>query len=434
MQVVLGCKDPRKYQKQHDFLKIIDNAEDGEKIVAHFVGGRGCAKTTTGVIAALKAGLYWLPGLPGIVTEPTYKALHDVFLREWKKIVPSPLWTFNQQLMRITMINGTEIDLRSRNVDNKGKEVSKGPNYAWCIEDEEAYKCDIQKWDDVDAAVRHPDARFHFHISLSTPKLNEYHKLCHRDNARVIHATSFDNPFLPRDFASNLAANMSPEYARQEIYGDWVSQTGRIWKHFDVELNKSRDRFDHSKPWELWCDLGINSAWIAIQRDSNRRIVAHAEWTPSDEGAEQTLTRIDAWVKGRPPSRVCVGHDVNTRSISDAQKPAVVFRRCWGQVVQIVPVTGFYADKQLQHMQAAASICTTNGERSFLISEHFVSHDSDKGRGLLELFEQDSWSDTPRTGEFLPKEGRLEHTRDAFMYGIIINNPPRYNKTQRRAK
>jgi len=433
MQITLGIKSPKKYPKQHQFLNLIRNAKDNEKIVAHFVGGRGCAKTTTMVLMAFELAMVHLPGLPGLITEPTHKLLHDVFLREWRKIVPAELWSFNQGLMRITLVNGTEIDLRSRNADDKNKEVSKGPNYAWAGEDEEAYKCDLKKWNDVDAAIRHPEAKFLVHFSGSTPKMNDYFKLCHRDNTTLIEATSFDNPFLPKDFAANMVANLSEEYASQEVYGRWVSLTGRIWKHWHDTYNFSDDTFDHSRPWELWCDLGINSAWIAVQKNDKGQIVAHHEWTPSDEGAEQTLTRIDALL-GRVPKRVVVGHDVNTRSVADASKPSVVFRRLWGQSCEIRPVTGFIADKQLQHMQASAAICTVNGDRQFLVSKHFVSHDSDKGRGLVEMFEQDSWSDTPRTGEFLPKDHRLEHMRDAFLYGIIVNNPPRFNKTQRRAR
>ena len=433
MHFKLRCKSPKRYPKQAQYLDFVRQAIPGTKVDAHFVGGRGCAKSTTLILTALRLGLQHCPGLPGIITEPVYPRLDDVIVREWQNIVPSELYKINHSKMFITLINGTIIDLRSRNVDNKSKEVSKGPNYAWALEDEQAYKCDLKKWDDVDAAIRHPKAPFLFHGSFSTPKMNDYHKLCHREEALRINATSFDNPFLPANFAADLESKLSAEYASQEIYGEWISLTGRIWKHWDAVLNRCSDRFDYARPWELWCDLGINSAWIAVQKNSSGKIVAHFEWTPSDEGAEQTLTRINATMQ-RPPKRVVVGHDINTRSIVDAQKPSVPFRRLWGSSPEIRPVTGFIADKQLQHMQGSASICTTHGERMFLIADDFVSHDSDKGRGLIELFEQDSWSTTPRTGEFLPKDHRLEHMRDAWMYGIIVNNPPRFNKSNQRAR
>jgi hypothetical protein len=435
----LNIRDPKLYAKQHQFLALDRTGEDVH--CSHFVGGRGCAKTTSGVILAFLAAYIWDPGIPGLVTEPTYRHLHDVFLREWEKIVPAALWKLNTSLMRLELLNGGTIDLRSRNVDNPTKEISKGPNYGWCVEDESSYKFNLRSYNDVHAAIRHPDAKRKFHVTLTTPKLNDYARLIRTPGHVVVQATSFDNPYLPANFARDLEASMGKLYARQEIYGEFIAQQGRIWSDFSEDRwprgNMVDLEYDRAKPWELWCDLGIMSSWLAIQKSNEggyQRFTVVAEWQPNNEGAAQTIQRI-VQNMGRPPSRVIVGADVGTRSVASAERPIYYFRQAWGDSTQVQPVTGDLADKGLQHMQASAAILTSDGKRRFCVSTRIKSHDEDNGRTILETMRTDQWGDNPRIGEYMPKtKGRsdlpnTEDTRDAFLYGVIVNFPPQMGRT-----
>ena len=436
----LNIKDPALYPKQHQFLRAVRAAGENVNCV-HFSGGRGCAKTTSGVILAFMAGVRWMPGIPGVVTEPTHKHMIRIFLREWKNIVPECLWNLNKSDMILELINGGQIDLVTRSVDNKTKESYKGPNVGWVIEDECAYKYNQQQWDDIHAAIRHKDAPFRFHVSLTTPKLNDYAKLVKREGHTLIRATSYDNPHNPVGYAADMESGVSKKYARQEIYGEFIAQQGRIWSDFSEEKwprgNMVDLEYDRTKPWELWCDLGIMSSWLAIQKSNEggyQRFVVVAEWQPNNEGAAQTIQRI-VQSMGRPPSRVIVGADVGTRSVASAERPIYYFRQAWGDSTQVQPVTGDLSDKGLQHMQASAAILTSDGKRRFCVSTRVKSYDEDNGRTILETMRTDQWGDAPRVGEYMPKtKGRsdlpnTEDTRDAFLYGVIVNFPPPLGRT-----
>jgi hypothetical protein len=438
-QLALNCKNPRAYQKQWDFLNM--DRSGGDVHCSHFVGGRGCAKTTTGVLVVFKAAFIDNPGLPGLVTEPTYRHLYDVFLREWESIVPKILWSLNKSLMRLELITGGTIDLRSRSVDSSGREIAKGPNYAWAIDDEAAYGFRAKQYQDIHASIRHPDAKSRFHVTLTTPKCNDYQKLVKTPGHVMIQATSFDNPFLPPNFASDLEKQMSKEYARQEIYGDFIAQSGRIWKDWSDERwpkgNILEYRHDPSKPWELWCDLGVMSSWLCVQRiqaAGQPLLCVTREWQPNNEGAAQTIQRISRDMGGKIPARVIVGADVNTRSVAIGERPIYYFRQAWGDSCVVQPVTGDLADKGLQHMAASSAILNSAGHRRLVAASQLISHDHDNGRGFVDMMRTDQWGENPRLGEYMPKtKGRTdlpntEDTRDAMLYGVIVNCPPQMSK------
>lgn len=438
--IELRCKNPKLYPKQYDFLNL---DRSGKHVYCDdFVGGRGCAKTTSAVLLIFDLAFIKNPGIPGLVTEPTFRHLYDVFLRSWEEIVPRILWKINQSLMRIELINGGTIDLRSRSVDSKRREVAKGPNYGWAIDDEAAYGFRAKQYQDIHASIRHPDSKVKVHATFTTPKCNDYRALVQSEGHRIIRATSFDNPFLPDTFAADIERQMSPEYARQEIYGEFISQTGRIWKDWSDEAwpkgNIYEYQHDGTKPWELWCDLGIRSSWLAVQRITAPGLpgpllcVTH-EWQPNNEGAAQTIQRISRDM-GRIPGKVICGADINTRSVASAERPMFYFRQAWGDGFQIHPITGTFADKGLQHMAASSAILNSAGQRRLVAARHLNSHDADHGRGFVETMRVDQWGENPRIGEFMPKTKNqtelpdTEDTRDAMLYGVIFNNPPQMGK------
>lgn len=446
MKLAIGVQDWAQSPIHLSVIDAVRNTARGEMTNMHLACGRGFGKTTLGVFIAGLALFRWMPHLPGLVTEPTHRHLHTVWLREWHRVWPRELWTLKASPLQIVSKCGKGvIDLVSRNVDNPGKEMSKGPNYAWAIDDEMAYRFRRQTWLDEHAAIRHPEAPFRFHATLTTPKLNDYHDLVQMPGHTLIQASTYDNPFLPRGFAEELEASCDPTYAEQEIHGRFVALQGRIWRHFDdarnyPDGNRTTVAHDREKPFELWCDLGIRSAWLAVQRvylDGATRYVVTHEWQPNNEGAEQTIQRISAAIG--TPYRVVVGSDVDTRSIVDSSTAATYFRRAWGDGTEILAVRGRLADKGLQHMTTSACILDTRGSRRLLVSRDIVSHDSQSQRGILDVMRKDVWLDTPRVGEFLPKtKGRpgladTEDTRDALMYGLIISEPPSVKMSQSHA-
>ena len=425
---------------QAAFLSI-DRAQAGTTR-SHYVGGRGSGKTTVGIMLMLRSMIEWNPGLPHLWTEPTYRLCHDVFLREWRKIVPSQLYKFHASDMKIVLVNGSELDIRSRNVDNPAKEISKGPNYCAAVDDEAANKYDPDRYWDIDAAVRHPNARCRFHDTLSTPQMGEYYTLCTHPFHTQVNATSFDNPFLDTEFASSLAQSLDPQRARQEIYGEWVALSGRIWDVADLSQtwplgNLHPHAWQPGKPYTLGCDLGVQSAWLIIQQVPNGHgepiDVVVAEYLPDDGDAVSVVRQINA--DYGVPSRVFVGADLNTRSIVDGGTASYVFRKQWGGI-PVVPITGDLANKDLQYQVAKGRILNANGARRCCVSAALRTYPERSPRGIKALWQADQWPSgrQVRYGELLPKDKRsagkaaLEDVRDAWLYAMIGLHPPKFVK------
>ena len=434
--LIMGIGDYRRSPSHQEIIDCVRHTPRGQMRCVDLACGRGYGKSTIAVYIAGLALFHWMPALPGLVTEPTGNHLHKVWIREFRKVWPGDLWELKSQPLQIVSKVGPGVlDLASRNVDNPNKEISKGPNYAWAIEDEAAYKFRRTDWVDVHAAIRHPYAPFRFHMTTTTPKLNEYAELVKERGHHLFQRSTYDNPFLPSGFAEELERSCDPHYAEQEIHGKFVALRGRIWEHFVDEVAPQGNRWsgghEDGQPWELWCDLGIRSAWLAVQKhyDSGRaRYVITHEWQPNNEGAEQTLQRINATLGC--PMRVIVGSDIDTRSVANAARPITFFRRQWGDGVQVTPVRGRVAGKDLQHMVTSAAILDNGGCRRLFVASRLVSHDKRNARGILDVMTKDQWPDVPRVGEFLPKTKNrpgmadTEDTRDALMYGLVVNEPP----------
>ncbi len=427
----LNCCDPTNpdnpYPKQAQYLNL--DRQGRSKTRSHWVGGRGSSKTTSGILLMIKACLQWNIGLPHLWTEPTYKLCNDVFVREFKQLVPKGLYTFNKSDMRIDWVNGSSIDIRSRNVDNPNKDMNRGPNYAGGVDDEQAQKCNIDTYWDTDAAIRHPKAKCLFHDTLSTPKMNDYFKLAHTEGHNLVEATSYDNPYLPPGWAEDLAKGMSKRRMEQEVLGAWTALTGLIWDEWSSDKWPAGNIYpdyehDHNLPYYLFFDLGVgNGSWIIVQRlfeNGHDVFVATAEYLPKRDGSADRLCRLIKQDYGTPSLAVC-GADVNTRSQGSADTPMMFIRNHFGMGVPVTPVSGWIASKEIQHAQLSYLIKDTRAIRRFTVAEHFRSKPEEHNRGIIEMMNQDAWGDDnkARRGEFLPKEHRLEHVRDALLYGAV---------------
>lgn len=378
-----------------------------------------------------------MPGLPGFWSEPTYPDCHKVFIREWKRLVPGELYTINESRMTVNCINGTVIDILSRNADNKNKDIGRGPNYAWGINDEMAYKCDDrmkEKWEDLDNAIR-LDTPYLFHDTTSTPKKNTYQHIVERDGHKLITATSWDNPFLPPGYAEQRMADMDKQRAQQELYGLFVALEGLIWDTWSDEMwpngNISHLGYNKDFPYYLFFDIGsASSAWV-LAHQTEHYWVAFAEYTPKRDGSiDGVLRRINE--DYGMPCRIVVGHDVNTRDSGSGKSGMFFIRNQWGGGVPVTVVQPGTdrGDKEIQYYRMRFLICDTENRRRFTISRDFKSYDAESRRGVRELMAQDEWPDEKgRQGELLPKEGKLEHVRDALLYGAAgCMAPPRRAK------
>ena len=437
------------YKKQQEYLEIDRSGLD--KTRDHMIGGRGSAKTTGGLLLLCKSCLEWNQGLAHIWTEPTFGLCRDVFLREFRKMVPSEMYTLNKADMQIVWaeaLGGATVDIRSRNVDNPYKEINKGPNYAAAIQDEIAYKFDATKYWDLDAAIRDSKAGALFHSCLTTPKMNDYYDLVHDDAGEhiQINATSYDNPHLPPSFAADLESKMGRKQAAQEVLGQWTPLSGLLWYDWSEEDwpagNRHYHEHDYTRPFYLFFDLGAaTSAFLIVQTvrpidpktglelwQNDPVWVVTAEYTPKREGAADLLFARIKQDYGTPV-QVVGGADVSTRDSASGRDTAFFIRRHFGGSVQIRAISYMDATKEQQYNQLTYGIGNPQGQRKFCVSKSFKKHDPESKRGILEMVKLDSFPDEKRPYSDIwgrLKEGRLEHIRDAAMYGAVFMFPPMY--------
>jgi hypothetical protein len=405
----------------------------------HLVGGRGVGKS---IIVGVKALQVMLdePGTRGCILSPTYQKLRDIFLAAWEDIIPPELYRINRSEMTINLINGSRVYLRSRQVNNpgRGKFALKGIDVSWIIDDEAAEGFNMEVTTNALASCRRP-GRNRFYACVTTPLLNEYHQFATSDGHQVIHCTSWDNPHIEKEFLDQVEAHMSPQQAKRELYGQWVALEGRCW---DTWSNKPWPKgnihdytYNPDFPVYLWLDLGVgNGAFLAVQpvpaEHLGRRIYSGSVWvvvgefTPKHDGsADRAFQRFSDFYG--QPAGIVTGSDVDTRGTAINLTPHYFASQTFPGT-PVYPIKGWVADKQIQYSAMLSMIFSVSGERRLCISRDLRSFDKEANRGVKEVIEQDQWPEGAgkHRSTLFNKEGRLEHVRDALLYGCTHINPP----------
>lgn len=87
---------------------------------------------------------------------------------------------------------------------------------------------------------------------------------------KLIHATSYDNPYLPEGYIASMMAEYSPREVKQEIYADFVAMTeGRVYHAFD-RTEHVRDAFpaDFGAIW-VGMDFNVNPMTAVLATVAN---------------------------------------------------------------------------------------------------------------------------------------------------------------------
>lgn len=462
----LGLSNPAGYPKQHQFISMDREVrnDDDELMIHHsnFVGGRGCSKSTTGIILLLNTVLD-MPGMSGYWSEPRWPDIEKVFMRHLRNAIPedSGAWKyFNKSGYRfIRWANGHITDLVSRNVDNPNKRVGLGPNYAYGIDDELQDKFDLAKAIDMQNAIRLPGAPYLYHASLATPTMGGFFDWCHQPGAINIHATSYENPYISDGAVDSMVAAMDADTAKQEIYGQWVPLSGRIWKNFEEKPWPDGNiiegmEFDHDRPYHMSIDLGGAQSSIQIVQYidpiherkmmfKGKLPVVVAEYVPNRELLEDVVNLIEQRYQ-KPPIKVIVGSDVSSPGTTGHTAGPIFGQRGW----EYGSPTGRNTSKEVQRQVASSLMLNTLGERRFAVACNKDQHGryqiierhygENKQRGIMHMLRTDTFPEDNSDGTFVKDKNKnglsaLEDCRDAMLYWMIYNHAPTWTQTKRRA-
>jgi hypothetical protein len=416
------------FPKQLEVLEYIFRPSPKTKSV-DLVCGRGFGKSVFAIIVAIKA-LCRGPRETVLFLEPDWKRIRTVFLKKWEQIVPPELYVhIKTERLIIWLPTGAKLYYSPRNITgNYGASADGqlGQDTTVVIDDEAALRCSFDFYMNTFATIREP-SEAPFYLTLTTPRIGIYQRLVEMKEHKLFTGTSFDNIYRP-GYAEQLLTRMTPEMAEREVYGKFISLSGRVWDMCDTKNywpNGNRDdaRFRHGTPYILAGDLGVYASWFIIQAQHGRECIV-AEYHPDGGGTYDHVNFVLG--KYGQPIKIITGHDLGTRSVAASTSPIIEIRRALSERrlmnVQITHPGRNYMDKSIQY----GSLSYLFKNRLLTISDSLIQ-DGNTKRGVHYMIDVDEWPDPGSSTLFLKdaKQGSAwcQDARDALFYFAACQHP-----------
>jgi PBSX family phage terminase large subunit len=298
------------YPLQHDFFTCPDR-------FAGFIGGIGSGKSFVGALKGLSRAK---PGTVGLVVAPTYPMLRDATLRSYRQLLGDDVGTFTKSDMILTVPGGGEILFRSADTPDR----LRGPNIWWAHIDE-AGLCPKETWDIVIGRLR-ADGKAGPCDVTTTPKGRNW-LFYRKDEMTIFKAATKDNPYLSREFVTSLEHAYTGNFARQELYGEFVAFEGLVYPMFDRDVHVQVRRREEMSRHIFGEDEGYTnpSVLLDVGLDSDGRIHIFREWYRRNQLQDAVVTANKAWCDEIHPGSVAVDASAAglIASLRDAGVPAV---------------------------------------------------------------------------------------------------------------
>lgn len=251
-----------------------------------FVGGRGSGKTWAGAYDLIRRARR---GRTYLVGSPTGILMHDITFPKFSALARD-LGVWDPAAVRLTpyptarLSTGAEIRFRTA----EDPEKMRGPDLSGVWLDEASLM--TQAAFDVAIGTLREGAEQGWLTATFTPKglshwtYEVFGGATPRPNTAIFHSTSYDNPFLPADFAGGLAEQYTGLRAEQEVGGRFVTIEGAEWPawYFDgigydelppslpirfrlLALDPSKGRSDRVGDFSSLADVIIDTsacAWV----------------------------------------------------------------------------------------------------------------------------------------------------------------------------
>jgi hypothetical protein len=422
--------------------------------------GLGWGKTTLSIDIACRmlSMPFWTSTL---FLEPDARRMAMIFWVQWRKIVP-------RRFYRIKTLEGTGqkyIEWKAtgnclypaiRNITGNQQDVAdayRGIEFTNVIDDESAIKFNLSQYKNTFNRIR-GDSLCRFYLNVTTPKAGSYSNLVRLPGVKMFYGHTEDNVYLMArhpTYIEDMAANMSRDEVRRELYGELIALEGRVFREALIDAagqdggpSENPDQanrwpygnvhWDHSEfregqPWWLLCDLGsATGAYTVIQSTSSRGRFRGNVWvacadycSDSDASVSRAFQVLDR--EFGAPVGVCAGGDIQTRSLTDGSTVAFYVSQMWGNGCRIYVANESRASKMLQLDMMNRLICTSKGHRRFTVAKNFRSLDPDSRRGVREtlLAYVHKPIEEREEGYVIPK-GRqypLCHCSDSLLMGAV---------------
>lgn len=258
-------------------------------------------------------------GFTGIVTEPTFPMLRDIFIPEMKLALEEwgISYKFNASSYIFTLSFGVfESKIICMSAENYERIV--GINAAWAIMDEfDTSKTEVamNAFNKILGRLRAGNTR-QLVITTTPEGFKAAYRIFVEENKsgerRLIKAKTTDNKYLPADFIETLEAQYTPELLRAYLNGEFVNlQSGSVYPHFDRERHHAVVEVQEHEQIQVSMDFNYGGCCMTFAVERAGKDFTFKEATPKD-----TLEAIELLKSLYPPHRVIIFPDASGRSNS----------------------------------------------------------------------------------------------------------------------
>lgn len=273
-------------KKQLDFM-------GSESFITYFAGGWGSAKSTA-LAAGIASLLHQNVGLTGVLILPTLAMCHEFITTQLLPMAGGIIESWSKYEHAIYVQGGGRIKFAGA-ADAAGVRRIEQINAAWAAADEVGlmpkeilFKIAARVRDERadKPGLRGNNRRMLFAGTPHYGWLKDEFEGRDDSERRIIHASTRENPHLPADYISNLAASCPARLAKAYIEGHFVPPGGTVYAEFDPEV--------HVVPWEHRSDCPT---------------VASIDWSPRvPHVIVAQLLPEGATVAGRKLKKLVPGH------------------------------------------------------------------------------------------------------------------------------
>ena len=262
-----------------------------------FIGGIGSGKTRGGSYKALLAILD-APNALGLIAANTYSQLRDYTVQTFRDVLKEHKITFTEMKSEKTIfvfIGGRVTAVHCRSMDNV--ETIRGGSYGWAWLDE-ARDMTANDFEVVQGRLRDRNISIRQLWITTTPfGYNWVHKKFSKEpiaGSRIFHATTADNPFLPKDYYDSLLETFDEKLAKQELGGEFLDITrGRIYHGFNrSEHVRSNLRYNPRLPLIHVWDFNVDPFSTIIIQETQRGTEVIDEIVIRDANIEEVVNEL----------------------------------------------------------------------------------------------------------------------------------------------
>lgn len=247
---------------RHQLEFVLDETSD----ILALSGGYRSGKTGAAVAKCCHLGARNWPSI-GLIVEPTYRMIHDVFLPTAELLLTKwgvPFsWAKGDAVLTIGAGTAMPIEVWCRSGDDPRR--LKGITAGWGLIDEFEIQ-DEQVGTEMLARISDPRAPVQQLGLLGTPEGYGWgYRWLEEEpspGTRIIRARTTDNTIVGAKYAERLGAKLSDSERAMYLDGIRTKRAGRVYGRFErsIHVTPCRDiRGDH----EMWCDFNVRKmVWL----------------------------------------------------------------------------------------------------------------------------------------------------------------------------